>query len=228
MARAKILMVGFGGLGSHIGLIFVQMMLAQLDVIDPDIAEDSNRNRQLVTESDVGKPKAHQILKNIAPYATGRTLLRGYYTTFENWAKRRRRSQYSAVCCGVDSIPTMAAVARYAHRTHTPATFINVSSDGEACRVFVQRCGSLDACFACYMPSALAPQPERDQPCTPVPAIADILRVAAGFAARATMGEIMGSPIGDYNCRDITFSGCDIRKTVQQRADCPICHGQAI
>jgi molybdopterin/thiamine biosynthesis adenylyltransferase len=216
-------LVGYGGIGSNQAKILVQMGFGQIDGIDPDLAEDSNRNRQLFTEKDVGKPKAHQVLKNLEPYAVARTALRGYFMTFEEWAKGRRRPRYDVICCGVDSLPTMVAVATYALARRIPVVYTNISKDGEAMRVFIQRPGNTAPCFACYMPEALAHHGHRDQPCVPVPAIADILQVAVGFGARAAIGEILGLPIGDYNCRDLTFSGFDIKKTVPKRLDCPLC-----
>ena len=87
-------------------------------------------------------------------------------------------------------------------------------------RLFIQRPG--EACFACYRPQALHAGQER-RACTPVPAIADILHVAVGFAARAAVGELLGLPIGDFNLRDLTLSGFDIKNTVQRNPGCPLC-----
>lgn len=199
------------------------MGLGVLDFIDPDVVEDSNRNRQLFTAADVGKPKAHQVLLNLEPYATYRTALRGYYMTFEEWSSDRRRPRYHVICCGVDSLPTMVAVARYGLARGTTVVFTNVSEDGECCRIFIQRPGHDQACFGCYNPAALAPAKEDRRPCAPVPAIADILHVAVGLSARATVGEILGVPIGDYNCRDVSFSGIDLVKTITKQRACPLC-----
>ncbi len=199
------------------------MGFGQLDLVDPDLVEDSNRNRQLFTSSDVGRPKAHRVLKNLEAYVVSPAQLRGYFMTFEEWTQHRRRPRYNVVCCGVDSLRSMLAVARYGIQTDTTLIFTNVSRDGEACRVFIQRRGKMQPCFACYLPSALERQRDRDQPCLPVPAIADILQVAVGFGARAAVGEILGTPIGDYNCRDLTFTGFDLIRTIRRRPGCPLC-----
>src|SRR5262249_8212260 len=101
--HSSILLVGAGGLGSNQAKILVQMGVGSLDVVDYDVVEDSNRNRQLFTERDVGKPKPHQVLNNVAPYAVYATALRGYYMTFYQWAKDYRRQRHSVICCGVDN-----------------------------------------------------------------------------------------------------------------------------
>ena len=220
---AKLLGVGNGGLGSNQAKIFTQMMVRRQDLIDPDLVELSNLNRQLFFLSDVGRPKAHQLLANLAKFALAPTCLRGYFMRFEEWSQSHSSSRYDAVYCGVDSIATMLAVARYGIKTATPVIFTNVSEDGEACRIFIQRRGPSDACFACYMPKALLEHAGVRNRCSPVPAIADILQVAAGLGARAMIGELLGLPIGDYNCRDISFGGFDIVKTVVRRNECPLC-----
>lgn len=220
---AKILLVGAGGLGSNQGKILVQMGAGGLVFIDPDLVEDSNRNRQFFRAEDVGKPKAHQVIENLAPYATHRALLRGYFMTFEDWLTQYRRRRYTAICCGVDSLATMVAVARHGLTTRTPVVFTNVSEDGECCRIFIQRPGSAQPCFACYRPDAITLLLAERRPCVPVPAIADVLHVAVGFGTRAAIGEIFGVPIGDYNCRDISFAGIDLVKNIVKRDNCPLC-----
>ena len=192
--------------------------------LDPDLVEASNRNRQMFTLEDVGKPKAHRLLSNLAPFATARAHLRGFFMPFEDWlVKFGRRSRFEMICCGVDSIPTMANVARFGVKTKTPVIFINVSENGEACRVFIQRPLANAPCFVCYLPDALALRVVSRTPCLPVPGIADILHVAVGLGARAAMGEIMGEPIGEYNCRDFTFGGIDLIRTIVKKPDCPLC-----
>ena len=62
-------------------------------------------------------------------------------------------------------------------------------------------------------------------PTSSVIPIADILQVAVGFAARALVGEIHGLPIGDYNCRNLSFSGVDFVKRVEKCLDCKMCGG---
>lgn len=224
----KFLLVGAGGLGSNLAKILVQIGTSSVFLIDPDLVEDSNRNRQFFTLEDVGKPKAHRLLSNLAPFATARTRLCGYYLSFEAWlVKFGRRSRFDMICCGVDSIPTMANVARFGLETQTPVVYLNVSENGEACRMFLQRPTADAPCFVCYLPDALAPRQVSRTPCLPIPAIADILHVAVGLGARAAMGEIMGSPIGEYNCRDFTFGGIDLVRTIAKRPDCPLCSQSA-
>jgi hypothetical protein len=96
---AKLLMVGQGGLGSNQSKILVQMQMGQIDGIDPDLVELSNLNRQLFRWRDLGKPKAHQLLGNLRPYASYGCCLRGFFMRFEDWMELPYKPRYSAVCC---------------------------------------------------------------------------------------------------------------------------------
>lgn len=205
----------------------VQMGIGRADVVDGDTVETSNLNRQFFFPTDIGKPKAHRLIHNVARFSVDSTVLRGYYGWFQEFMGDPSRGEYRVVIAGVDNDEANIAVSAFAIRRAIPAVFVNVSEDGNACRVFIQRPGQ--ACFACYEPSALMPRKvDPGKGCPPVPAIGDILLVASGLAVRAAIGELFGKPISRrYNCRDITFVGHDIQKTVQRNPQCPLCRRAA-
>ena len=204
--------IGAGGLGGPTVRPLVQMG-AEVDV--------SNLNRQLFRVDDLGKPKPHALIENISAYATRAMTLTSHWMRVEEFASisasERRCDIYSV---GVDNDAANLAAARLGVFEDKTVIFTNVSRDGEACRIFIQRPG--EACFACYKPRALEPSKPK-LGCPRTPAIADILQVAAGIAVRAIVGEIMGEPIGPYNCRDFSFSGFDHVQTIERRPHCPVC-----
>jgi adenylyltransferase/sulfurtransferase len=221
ISNASVLVVGAGGLGGNAGRILIPIGVGRLDWVDHDIVEDSNRNRQPFMAEDVGKPKAHQLLKNLSSYATFPTLMVGHHQTFQAFAENDHLD-YDVILCGVDNDEANVAVARAAVRTGLPVVFVNVSRDGGAFRIFVQRPG--EACFACYRPDACEPKPPA--PCIPSPAIADVLQAAVGFATRAVVAEIFETPINmDWNCRDVTFYGFDVLQKINKKHDCSVCGG---
>src|SRR5206468_6521960 len=83
IAKARILIAGAGGIGGRLALIFSHMGIGWQDIVDPDVVETTNLNRQNFTIDDVGHPKAHATLRRIAPFATRRCALRGFWMTFE-------------------------------------------------------------------------------------------------------------------------------------------------
>jgi len=212
-----LLVVGAGGLGSTIALQLIQQGIGGLDIVDHDRVDTTNRARQFYTATDVGKYKAHALPTRLRPFATSATTIRGYAATFQAAALD---NNHDLIICGVDNDAANASVANHAHRHLTPVVFVNVSKDGEACRIFIQTPGN--ACFACYRPTALIHKPP--QPCIPTPAIVDILHIAAGLAVRAATTILHGDTIGDYNCRDLTMSGIDLTKTVPRSPTCLLCN----
>lgn len=55
--KQKIGIGGAGGLGSNVAVILVRTGFIHLEILDKDVVEPSNLNRQHYTLSDVGKPK---------------------------------------------------------------------------------------------------------------------------------------------------------------------------
>lgn len=222
MDQARFLMVGNGGLGSRIGEMATRMGL-EGHYVDHDLVDLSNLNRQAFSVEDVGLPKPHCLVRALEKIVPRSMRLKGYWMTFQDFARTYgRRSDYSVVCCGVDNEEANIAVSRFAAQVSCPVVFVNVSGDGDACRVFVQRPGG--ACFVCYKPQSLESQAvEVPEGCPATPAIADILSFANGLALRAVVSEILKVPMAEYNCRDISFSGIDVKRFVGRRANCPIC-----
>ncbi|WP_297341491.1 ThiF family adenylyltransferase [Pseudophaeobacter sp.] len=59
LTRAEVMLVGLGGLGCHVAEHLVRLGVRRFHLIDPDVVEASNLNRQIAyMPADVGKPKA--------------------------------------------------------------------------------------------------------------------------------------------------------------------------
>src|ERR1700722_14477184 len=58
LARAKVLMIGAGGLGAPLGLYLAAAGVGRLGIVDFDVVDTTNLQRQITfTTDDVGKPK---------------------------------------------------------------------------------------------------------------------------------------------------------------------------
>ena len=58
LARAKVLMIGAGGLGAPLGLYLAAAGVGRLGIVDFDVVDFTNLQRQVTfTTADVGRPK---------------------------------------------------------------------------------------------------------------------------------------------------------------------------
>jgi len=69
LMQAKVLIVGAGGLGSPIALYLAAAGVGTLGIVDFDVVDLSNLQRQLLHQTDdVGKPKVQSAMETIAAY----------------------------------------------------------------------------------------------------------------------------------------------------------------
>jgi adenylyltransferase/sulfurtransferase len=70
VASARVLIVGIGGIGWKIAVDFALMGVGQIDLVDPDIIEDSNLSRIALPRTSVGNRKTEElrrVLEDIRP-----------------------------------------------------------------------------------------------------------------------------------------------------------------
>ena len=66
LAECKVSVVGAGGLGGHVILLLARLGIGRLVVVDHDVFDESNLNRQaLCNEKTLGKPKSEEAVKII-------------------------------------------------------------------------------------------------------------------------------------------------------------------
>jgi molybdopterin-synthase adenylyltransferase len=66
LRRARVHVVGMGGVGSHAALALAASGVGRLHCVDRDVVELSNLNRQLLfTESDIGRAKAEVVVERL-------------------------------------------------------------------------------------------------------------------------------------------------------------------
>ncbi|MFI6602717.1 HesA/MoeB/ThiF family protein [Nonomuraea sp. NPDC050536] len=71
LKRAKVLVLGLGGVGTHAARALAAAGVGALHCLDPDTVEPSNLNRQLYGEQDVGRGKAEATVEALRAVNSG-------------------------------------------------------------------------------------------------------------------------------------------------------------
>ena len=218
-SRSRVVCIGAGGLISHIAPTLARKGIGSITLLDDDIVEASNLNRQRFYERDLGSNKAIALAQNLQPECIAATEIRGYPLRFEEAVARKVDLSCDVAICGVDNNLARVAASRYFRAQGIPAIFTAVSADADHGYVFVQK--KEGPCIACLYPDMAD---DYRYPCPGTPAIVDVLQVVGALVAYATDSLLMKRP-RSWNFRSIHLSDghLDGVALVSARASCPIC-----
>ncbi|MBI3411854.1 MAG: ThiF family adenylyltransferase [Planctomycetes bacterium] len=218
-SKASVCCVGAGGIISHIAPTLCRKGIGRITLIDRDIVEPSNLNRQRFYSSDIGKNKAIALAENLVPECIAATDIYGYASRLEEAIAGGLDLTCDLAVCGVDNNPARIAASRFFRSAGIPVVFCAVSADADHGYVFVQeRTGS---CIACLFPDMV----DDDRfPCPGTPAVADVLQAVGALAVYA-VDTLLMTRRRVWNYRRICLSdgAGDGVATVLSRESCPIC-----
>ncbi len=120
LRAARVLIVGMGGLGSPVALYLAASGVGHLVIVDHDLVELSNLQRQIVHTSDrIGQPKvvsAQQTLQGINP----ETVITALHLRLDVDALTEQVAQADAVVDATDNFATRFALNRVCVAQKTP------------------------------------------------------------------------------------------------------------
>jgi sulfur-carrier protein adenylyltransferase/sulfurtransferase len=151
LKKAKVLIVGTGGLGSAIAMYLAAAGVGRLGLVDSDVVERSNLQRQLLhSAADLGRPKtdsARDAIRRINPHVRVDT----FQMRFIPANARRILKPYGIVVDGTDNFATRFAINRAAVALGRPYVFGSVFRLEGQTSVFDARRGP---CYECLYPAA--------------------------------------------------------------------------
>ena len=188
-------------------------------MLDDDIVEASNLNRQRFYEEDLGSNKALALAKNLQRECIQPTEIWGWPFRFEEALAYEIDLSCNVAICGVDNNPARVAVSQYCRAKAIPAIFTAVSRDGDHGYVFVQEKDG--PCIACLFPDMVN---DDRYPCPGTPAIADILQAVGALAVYA-VDTLLMKRTRTWNYRRISLSdgSLDGAALVPVRESCSLC-----
>lgn len=210
--------IGAGGLVSHIAPSLVRKGIGTLAVLDDDLVEVSNLNRQKFYRKDLGQSKAIALVENLQQECIANTQLAGYAMTFEEACEKGINLACDVAVCGVDNNPARVATSRYFRQARIPVIFVAVSAGADHGYVFIQE--AKGPCLGCLFPDLAD---SRTFPCPGTPAITDILQVVGALAVYAVDTCLMNRPrLWNYRRILLSDGSWDSCQTVDMRSDCSL------
>ena len=151
---ASVLVIGAGGLGSPALLYLAASGVGRIGVIDPDLVENSNLQRQIIhTDDRIGMPKVHSAvmaMKALNPFLD----LRAYARRLED-ETAALIEEYDLILDGTDNFDTRYLVNRLAVAAGKPLIAAAITQwEGQISLYDPARGGP---CFECVFPNRPAP-----------------------------------------------------------------------
>jgi molybdopterin/thiamine biosynthesis adenylyltransferase len=180
LSKASVCWVGAGGIISHIAPTLVRKGIGRITLLDRDIVEPSNLNRQFFYQRDIGTYKVMAFASNLQKECIAATEFCGHALRLEQAIEHGLDLSCDVAICGVDNNPARAAASRFFRFAGIPVVFAAVSRDGDLGYVFVQE--RHGPCIGCLFPDMAD---DDRYPCPGTPAVADILQAVGALAVYA-------------------------------------------
>ena len=217
-SKSHVLCVGAGGIVSMIAPTLVRKGIGRITLLDDDIVEESNLNRQRFYIKDVGQNKAVTLAANLVPECIVGTEIEGIPLRLEEAIARGIDLSCDVAICGVDNNPARVAASRCFRAVGIPVIFTAVSINADHGYVFVQEKDG--PCIACLFPDIIN---DDRYPCPGTPAVADILQAVGSLAVYAVDTLLMNRARSwNYRRLNLADGTLDGSVRVPVRGDCRI------
>ncbi|MCD9188738.1 MAG: molybdopterin-synthase adenylyltransferase MoeB [Pyrinomonadaceae bacterium] len=220
LKAARVLMIGTGGLGSPLGLYLAAAGIGTLGVVDFDVVDESNLQRQIIHGTkDVGRPKiasAKDRLQDINP----NTDIEAFETRLTSENALELFKDFDVIVDGTDNFPTRYLVNDASVLTGKPNVYGSIFRfEGQASVFWAEK----GACYRCLYPEP--PPPGLVPSC----AEGGVLGVLPGIVGTIQANEVIKVILGAEGIllnRLLLFDAWKMRfreLKLKKNADCPIC-----
>ncbi|MBN4061496.1 molybdopterin-synthase adenylyltransferase MoeB [bacterium AH-315-G11] len=220
LKQARVLCVGTGGLGSPIALYLSAAGVGTMGLVDFDVVDDSNLQRQIVhSTADIGRPKiesARDTLLGINPYLN--VELHGDGITRAN--VREIVSQYDIIVDGTDNFPTRYLVNDACVLEGKPLVYASIFQFEGQATVFNYKQGP---CYRCLYPEppppGLVPSCAEGGVLGVLPGVIGVLQATEAVKIILGAGRSLSGRLLLYDALDMRFREVKLRKD----PTCPAC-----
>ena len=221
LKKARVLVIGAGGLGSPVLSYLAAGGVGTIGVIDDDVVDNSNLQRQVIhADADIGKPKvfsAQAAMQAQNPFVT----VRPYHRRLTEDIAADLFAEFDLIIDGTDNFDTRYLVNRAAVAAGLPLISGAISQWEGQISTFDPARGA--PCYACVFPRApangLAPSCAEAGVLGPLPGVIGSMMAVEAVKEIAQAGEGLRGRLVIY---DALF-GESRTIAVAQRQDCPVC-----
>ena len=154
LLRAKVLVIGAGGLGSPVLLYLAAAGVGNIGVIDDDVVELSNLQRQVIHhQKNLGEKKVKSAKEKILAL-NEEINLEIYETRANQETLREIVSNYDFILDATDNFPTRFIINKICHELKKPLVFAAVKGFLGQVSVF-KSYQKNNPCYACFNPNIL-------------------------------------------------------------------------
>jgi len=217
---AKVLMIGAGGLGSPSALYLAASGVGQITIIDPDVVDVSNLQRQIIHDTNsVGMPKVESAKKRIAE-VNPNVQVNAIMDRIGNDNVRQLVREHDLVVDGTDNFQTRYMVndaCVFEKKLNVYGSIFRF--DGQS-TVF---CDPSGPCYRCLYPEA--PPPGMVPSCAEggvlgiLPGIIGVMQATEAIKLIIGKGTPLVGRLLLYDALEMKFRELKIRKD----PDCPVC-----
>lgn len=217
---SKVLCIGTGGLGSPISLYLAAVGVGTLGLVDFDVVEDSNLQRQIVHgTADIGRPKvesARDRLLNLNPNLE--VELHGEGITRDN--VRAMVRNYDVIVDGTDNFPTRYLVNDACVLEGKPLVYASIFQFEGQVSVFNYKEGP---CYRCLYPEppppGLVPSCSEGGVLGVLPGVIGVLQATEAVKIILDKGRTLSGRLMLYDALDMHFREVKLRRD----PECPAC-----
>ena len=220
LLQAKVLLIGAGGLGSPAGLYLAAAGVGTLGIIDDDIVDESNLQRQVLhTTERIGVSKvesARQTIKALNPDVN----VIGYETRLNKENVLDIFSEYDVILDGTDNFSSRYLINDACVLLGKPNVHGSIFRFEGQLSVFDSRTGP---CYRCLFPDP--PPPELAPSCSEagvlgvLPGVVGILQATEVIKLILEIGDPLVGRLVHYDALDVSFRNLRVDKDPA----CPMC-----
>jgi molybdopterin/thiamine biosynthesis adenylyltransferase/rhodanese-related sulfurtransferase len=217
---AKVLLLGAGGLGSPTALYLAAAGVGTLGVVDDDVVDLSNLQRQIIhSNDDIGVPKvdsAEQAIKSLNPDVK----VEKYQTRLDASNIMEIVEGYDVIVDGVDNFPTRYLLNDATVRLRIPVVSASILGFDGQLSVFAPYEGP---CYRCLYPTPppaeLAPSCGANGVLGVLPGVMGLLQAVEVVKLVTGAGEPLIGRLLLYEALGATFTELKVRRD----PECPVC-----